>query len=243
MLTEFNYFFYPNEEDVERKENVQANIRHNTRVSAMIDIIRNKLSINNADINDPDYHQDLVSFTGQTLDGDERKLLESYEIGIQKYKEFVEERIIKREKHFNDTIKKTGTPVFKLKNEKVEKLVRKANTEKDEFRLFSKLLKICIDRPHLNSETITSYQLTNHNALVDANDQCVSPLIRSDKSSAFKDFLLKKAPLCNSKFEPSEVDIAIIEGENLIHQIVGQGKTVSEYALSIFKFTITPFFR
>ena len=77
----FNDFVFPNKDPTERKENVHENMRHNARLEKMSEIIQHKMSLNNSDINDPNYHQDLKSFSGATLSGNKEALLDSYMTG------------------------------------------------------------------------------------------------------------------------------------------------------------------
>ena len=137
-------------------------------------------------------------------------------LGIDKYKEFVEERIIARKKHFNETIKKSNIPRFPTKDNIVKKKSNsKFSCDRDEFKVLTKLLKVLKDRPKMTAENISSFQLSQYHALVDAKEKDLQPLIRSDKSSSLNDFMIKLVPHCVSGTRPIS-DVLILEGKELI---------------------------
>ena len=78
LLSELKSFFYPNIEENEVKENKNDTKRHNERVNTIKECMKEKMALSNAEINDSSFHQELRSFSGQTLDKNKDLLLNSY---------------------------------------------------------------------------------------------------------------------------------------------------------------------
>ena len=159
IVSAFDDFVFPNKESYTRTQNKEENKRYFKKIKIMMDALEEKWEISYANLKDQSFLQELRSFTGLELVGDKKLLLNSSEIGLSKFKSFVEDRIILRNTDINATISKSNIPTFDSAVEKKKK-ARTPNHEREELQLQTKIISVSKDRDVIPIDHLPKYQIS-----------------------------------------------------------------------------------
>lgn len=246
----FKYKQWNTRNDPERKSGKPEMLRYEEKLKKCIEFLEENTNLTVENLHDSSFKQTLHSLGGgDTLTGKgaTSRLLSSRTLGNYEFQKFVQERIISGAKNIGDHIPKMNIEIFPFLDVKRKKAQNpKAKKEKLELKLTSQILRILPHRPIFQSNEIGKYQLSEYTALT-SDTINAGPNIRTNKSGAFSDFILKVSPDSVSTIPPTlarENSVVILEGENIIAAGPGQGskKTLIEHIDAVFKHRVLPFF-
>lgn len=193
FLTELNRFVFKDFikarkecDDEDEKENKQESQRYMEKLSICVNYLHERVQIDFSSLETVDFHEELKSLTGETLEGDKEKFLNSRQLGIQEVFRFVQERLVEKEKDISAPIKKMCIPVFPyLDSDKKAKKIKPVN-ERKELQTTGKLLKIITERGKVKAADMGKLQVTSFHGLVDTSQRDVQPNVRTNKSKAMR---------------------------------------------------------
>ena len=227
-MNKFQEFFFSASKwlnkEKELKENLAQSKRHSDRLEVLGEVIKEKLNMSFETLNEQDYKESLVSFSGQTIVG--KQILKSRELGESELEKFVDERLVRRTVGFKDRLKKLNIEVFPFGDEK-SKAKKKPTFEKSELKMQNKVLNILQDRPLFEVKDIQMYQLSDKTALTStAGSGEITANMNSSKSKVMHDYFSKVCPSSFSAQKPNNIKLLILEGENVIASAPVKKKTV-----------------
>ena len=255
FIKEFKAFVFPYKQwntrnDPERHAGKPEMNRYQEKLVKCIEFLNENTELSIDNLQDDTFKQTLHAICGGEMlvgKGAAARLLSSRKLGNDELQRFVHERIISGTKAVGDHIPKMNIEVFSFIDHKKKKSQkRKAPKEKLELKQTNQILRILPMRPICDSADLGNFQLSDYTALTsDSADG--GPNIRSNKSNAFSDFIVKVCPESVSTCQPRinrDTSVTILETENIIACGPGEGskKTVSEHIDALFKHKILPYF-
>ena len=234
------------EESTLQTESEPKRARERGKLDNLVMHIAESLNLNYENIVSDEVPKELISFGKEKLSCEEsQRLLASNKTGKDQFHLLVQERFVNRTTPLHAPIKKSKIPTFSYLDEKNLKKPVKVNHSRKELIIQNKLIAVLSDRPTINVAELQQYQLTDMMALVKELDVKGNqiPNIRSNKSSAVNDFILRVVPTSFVCYRPQSVDFIILEGENILSSPPFGLRTVEEHIKTLFDSKIKPNFK